>query len=46
MPLLKKYCPEYILKYSAETTMIINSPSYNVGRQTDSHLRSFSQILK
>ena len=43
MPTLKKYCPEYISKYSLETSMIIDSPIYNVKRETNSHLYSFSQ---
>src|SRR5437667_12891742 len=43
MSLLNKHYPEYISRYSSETTMIVDSSSYNMSRQTDLHLHSFSQ---
>ncbi|UZO01442.1 uncharacterized protein OCT59_012541 [Rhizophagus irregularis] len=44
MPLLDKYYPEYILKYSSETNMIIDSPFYSIKhRNKNLHLYSFSQ---
>jgi hypothetical protein len=46
MPLLNKYYPEYILKYSLETTMIIDSPFYKIEHpNVNLHLYSF-QYLK
>ncbi|PKY17426.1 hypothetical protein RhiirB3_467953 [Rhizophagus irregularis] len=42
--ILNEYYPEYISKYSSETTMIIDSPLYNIEYQSnDLHLYSFSQ---
>jgi hypothetical protein len=42
MPLLNEYYPEYILRYSLETTMIIDSPSYSIKYQNNNlHLFSF-----
>jgi hypothetical protein len=52
MPLLDEYYPEYILKYSSETNMIIDSFSYSIEHQYNNlqehqyknlHLYSFSQ---
>ncbi|GES86118.1 hypothetical protein GLOIN_2v1874127 [Rhizophagus clarus] len=45
MPLLNKYYPEYISKYSIETNLIIDSPFYNIKHQNDNlHLYSFQVI--
>ncbi|PKY50974.1 hypothetical protein RhiirA4_467762 [Rhizophagus irregularis] len=42
MPLLNEYYPEYIEKFSLETTMIIDSPSYSIEHQSSNlHLFSF-----
>ncbi|PKK75983.1 hypothetical protein RhiirC2_773001 [Rhizophagus irregularis] len=42
MPLLYEYCPEYVLRYSLETIMIIDSPFYNIEPQNNNlHLHSF-----
>jgi hypothetical protein len=42
MPLLNEYYPEYILRYSSETIMIIDSPSYSIEYQNNNlHLFSF-----
>jgi hypothetical protein len=42
MPLLNEYYPEYILRYSLETTMITDAPSYSIGYQNNNlHLFSF-----
>jgi hypothetical protein len=42
MPLLDESFPDYILRYSLETTMIIDRPQYNIEYQCDnSHLHSF-----
>ncbi|UZO20946.1 uncharacterized protein OCT59_013355 [Rhizophagus irregularis] len=42
MPLLDKYYPEYILRYSSETNMIIDSSSYSIEHQNKNlHLCSF-----
>ncbi|RGB26569.1 hypothetical protein C1646_820311, partial [Rhizophagus diaphanus] len=44
MPLLDEYYPEYILKYSSETNMIIDSPFYSIEHQNKNfHLYSFYQ---
>ncbi|UZO26924.1 uncharacterized protein OCT59_019135 [Rhizophagus irregularis] len=44
MPLLDKYYPEYILRYSPETNMIIDSSSYSIEHQNKNlHLCSFFQ---
>ncbi|PKC65064.1 hypothetical protein RhiirA1_461534, partial [Rhizophagus irregularis] len=44
MPLLDKYYPEYILKYSSETNMIIDSSFYSIKQQNKNlHLYSFFQ---
>jgi hypothetical protein len=44
MPLLNDYFPEYIYRYSLKTSMIIDSPSYNIKHQnSNSHLCSFFQ---
>ncbi|GBC33432.2 hypothetical protein GLOIN_2v1826879 [Rhizophagus irregularis DAOM 181602=DAOM 197198] len=37
MPLLNKYYPEYILKYSLETTMIIDNPFYSIEYQRNKY---------
>ncbi|UZN99209.1 uncharacterized protein OCT59_000489 [Rhizophagus irregularis] len=39
LPLLDKYYPEYILRYSLETAIIVDSPSYNIVNSL--HLSSF-----
>ena len=42
--ILNEYYPEYISRYSSETSMIIDSPLYNIEHQSnDLHLHSFSQ---
>ena len=42
MPLLKEYYPEYILRYSLDSTMIIDSPFYSIEHQNENlHLCSF-----
>jgi hypothetical protein len=42
LSLLNEYYPEYILKYSSETEMIIDSPSYTILHQNNNlHLSSF-----
>ncbi|GBC03030.1 hypothetical protein RclHR1_04950002 [Rhizophagus clarus] len=42
IPLLNEYYPEYILRYSFETTMIIDSSSYTIKHQSHNlHLYSF-----
>ncbi|RGB39396.1 hypothetical protein C1646_754547 [Rhizophagus diaphanus] len=44
MPLLDEYYPEYILKYSSEMNMIIDSSFYNIEHQNKNlHLYSFFQ---
>jgi hypothetical protein len=44
MPLLDEYYPEYILKYSSETNMIIDSSFYSIEHQNKNlHLYSFFQ---
>jgi hypothetical protein len=44
MSLLDKYYPEYILKYSSETNMIIDSSFYSIEHQNKNlHLYSFFQ---
>ncbi|UZO06779.1 uncharacterized protein OCT59_027088 [Rhizophagus irregularis] len=44
MPLLDEYYPEYILKYSSETNMIIDSSFYSIEHQNKNlHLDSFFQ---
>ncbi|RGB43425.1 hypothetical protein C1646_749819, partial [Rhizophagus diaphanus] len=44
MPLLNEYYPEYILKYSLETNMIIDSSFYSIEHQNKNfHLYSFFQ---
>ncbi|CAI2171014.1 13084_t:CDS:2 [Funneliformis geosporum] len=44
MPLLHKYYPEYITRYSSDTNMIIDSPKYKIEQLSTSHLYSFSNI--
>jgi hypothetical protein len=47
MPLLNEYYPEYILKYSSETNMIIDSSFYSIEHQNKNlHLYSFFQSLQ
>ncbi|PKY42634.1 hypothetical protein RhiirA4_456466 [Rhizophagus irregularis] len=47
MPLLNEYYPEYILKYSLETVMIIDSPFYSIKYEhTKSHLYSYQHRLQ
>jgi hypothetical protein len=47
MSLLNEYYPEYIIRYSSETTMIIDSPSYNINHKNSNlHLCSFFQYPK
>jgi hypothetical protein len=42
--LLNEYYPEYILRYSSELSMIIDSPLYNIEHQNNNlHLYSFFQ---
>src|SRR6185369_1287290 len=44
MPLLDEYYPEYILRYSSETNMIIDSSFYSIEHQNKNlHLCSFFQ---
>ncbi|RGB43102.1 hypothetical protein C1646_809525, partial [Rhizophagus diaphanus] len=44
MPILDEYYPEYILKYSSETNMIIDSSFYSIEhRNKNLHLYSFFQ---
>ncbi|PKK60071.1 hypothetical protein RhiirC2_819457 [Rhizophagus irregularis] len=44
MPLLDEYYPEYILKYSSETNMIIDVSFYSIGHKNKNfHLYSFFQ---
>ncbi|CAB4429415.1 unnamed protein product [Rhizophagus irregularis] len=44
-PLLNKYYPEYALRYSLETTMVIDHPFYSIEYQhTKSHLYSFQYL--
>ncbi|CAB4423709.1 unnamed protein product [Rhizophagus irregularis] len=40
LPLLNKYYPEFILKYSLETNMIIDSQSYKIKDKENLHLYS------
>ncbi|POG62139.1 hypothetical protein GLOIN_2v1883107 [Rhizophagus irregularis DAOM 181602=DAOM 197198] len=43
MPILNEYYPEYISRYSLETTMIIDSPFYSINHKKNNlHLHSFS----
>src|SRR5438034_1238234 len=45
MPLLNEYYPEYISKYSLETTMIIDSSFYSIEHQNKKlHLHSFFSL--
>jgi hypothetical protein len=45
MPLLNEYYPEYVLRYSLETTMIIDRPFYSIEYQHDNlHLYSFQYL--
>ncbi|GES90191.1 hypothetical protein GLOIN_2v1874127 [Rhizophagus clarus] len=45
MPLLNKTYPEYITRYSLETSMIIDSPVYNIESLNDNlHLSSFQYL--
>jgi hypothetical protein len=45
MPLLNEYYPEYILRYSLETNLIIDSSSYNIKYQNNNfHLYSFQNF--
>ncbi|POG66073.1 hypothetical protein GLOIN_2v378439 [Rhizophagus irregularis DAOM 181602=DAOM 197198] len=47
MPILNEYYPEYISRYSLETTMIIDSPFYSINRKKNNlHLHSFSLNLQ
>src|SRR5205085_1818248 len=42
LPLLDKYHPEFVSKYSSETNMVIDSPFYNIRYESDdSHLSSY-----
>ncbi|GET62243.1 hypothetical protein GLOIN_2v1874127 [Rhizophagus irregularis DAOM 181602=DAOM 197198] len=43
-PLLNKYYPEYILRYSLETTMIIDHPFYSIEYQHTKSLYSFQYL--
>ncbi|PKC61662.1 hypothetical protein RhiirA1_466208 [Rhizophagus irregularis] len=43
MPLLNEYYPDYILRYSLETTMIIDSHIYSEEHHENLHLYSFFQ---
>ncbi|CAG8567938.1 8311_t:CDS:2 [Funneliformis mosseae] len=42
--LLNRYYPEYIIKYSSDTNMIIDSLDYNIERLNISHLHPFEGI--
>ncbi|CAG8489395.1 9672_t:CDS:10 [Funneliformis caledonium] len=42
--LLNRYYPEYIIKYSSDTNMIIDSLDYNIERLNISHLYPFEGI--
>ncbi|GET00349.1 hypothetical protein GLOIN_2v1874127 [Rhizophagus clarus] len=45
MPLLNKHYPEYVLRYSLETTMIIDRPMYSIeDQQNNLHLYSFQYL--
>src|SRR5205814_3966752 len=45
MPIFNEYYPEFISRYSSETTMIIDSSFYNIEQQNKNlHLRSFFQF--
>ncbi|CAG8466075.1 467_t:CDS:10 [Funneliformis caledonium] len=44
MPLLDKYYPEYIARYSLDTNMIIDSIEYKIDHLSTSHLYPFSNI--
>ncbi|EXX70974.1 hypothetical protein RirG_082680 [Rhizophagus irregularis DAOM 197198w] len=45
MAVLNEYYPEYILKYSLETNMIIDSSFYNIEHQSNNlHLYSFQSL--
>ncbi|CAG8438918.1 8531_t:CDS:2, partial [Funneliformis mosseae] len=46
MPLLSKYYPEYITRYSLDTNMIIDSPDYKIEYIITSQLFPFSENLK
>src|SRR5581483_2384612 len=47
LSLLDKYFPGYVSRYSSETNMIINSPSYNTKNPTDElHLSPYCPNLK
>ncbi|GBC27656.2 hypothetical protein GLOIN_2v1874143 [Rhizophagus irregularis DAOM 181602=DAOM 197198] len=43
IPLLNEYYPEYIKRYSIDTNMIIDSPSYSIEHRKTLHLYSFSK---
>ncbi|GET00350.1 hypothetical protein GLOIN_2v1874127 [Rhizophagus clarus] len=45
LPLLHKHYPEYVFRYSLETTMIIDHPIYNIEyRHNNLHLYSFQYL--
>ncbi|CAG8483535.1 3153_t:CDS:2 [Funneliformis caledonium] len=44
MPLLEKYYPEYIARYSSDTNMIIDSVEYKIEHLDTSHLYPFSNM--
>ncbi|GBB85856.1 hypothetical protein RclHR1_01230019 [Rhizophagus clarus] len=47
MPLLNKYYPEYITRYSLATTMIVDSPFYVIeDKHINLHLYSFQHCLQ
>jgi hypothetical protein len=41
LPLLNKHYPEYVLRYSLETIMIIDRPLYIIKQHNNLHLYSF-----
>ena len=44
MLLMNEYYPEYIERYLLDTSMIIDSPSYNIERNNKWHLYSFAKL--
>ncbi|CAG8554329.1 7583_t:CDS:2 [Funneliformis mosseae] len=44
MPLLEKYYPEYVARYSSDTFMIIDSLEYKIEHLDTSHLYPFSNM--
>jgi len=46
LPLLKKFYPEYVLKFSSDANMIIDSSDYKIENLSTSHLYPFSSNIK